>query len=78
MFVLGGSVRQMICLHKLESLEARAVSKQVIKSVYSTTFEAAKQLVASGVAQKQDFWLFFGYCGWAPGQLQGELERDSW
>jgi len=69
---------EMLCLHQLELPEAQAVSQQVIKSIYCTGFDEAKQLVASGKAQKKDFWLFVGYCGWAPGQLQAELQRDSW
>ena len=27
---------------------------------------------------QEDFCVFAGYAGWAPGQLQGEVERDSW
>jgi len=69
---------EMLCLHRLDSPEAREVSTQVIKSIYSTTFEDAKSLVARGLATQKDFWLFFGYCGWAAGQLQSELNRDSW
>ena len=29
-------------------------------------------------AAKEDFCVFAGYAGWAPAQLQGEVERDSW
>lgn len=69
---------QMVCLHQLETQEARDVSRQVIKSIYATSFESAQELVGAGLAERRDFWLFFGYCGWGPGQLQAELERDSW
>jgi Uncharacterized ACR, COG1678 len=31
-----------------------------------------------GHASPQDFWLFCGYAGWGPGQLQKELDRGNW
>jgi len=74
----GSLPPELTCLHRLESEEARAVSSQIIKSIYQTSFENALQLVDSGKATRDDFWLFAGYCGWAPNQLQGELERNSW
>ena len=43
-----------------------------------TSLEGAKALVASGEAQQSDFWVFVGYAGWAPKQLEGEVERKSW
>ena len=45
----------------------------------SAADEVAKRpLLASGDAEQSDFWLFVGYAGWSPSQLQGEVERDSW
>jgi putative AlgH/UPF0301 family transcriptional regulator len=49
-----------------------------MKDIQWTTFENAKKLVKEGAAQATDFWVFVGYAGWAPGQLMGELERQSW
>jgi len=77
----GGAMEapmEVCCLHRLDSAAAMAVSQSVIKSISYTSFDSAKRLVAEGHATKNDFWLFIGYCGWAPNQLQGELERDSW
>lgn len=70
--------REIICLHALEGKRAERLSMPIIKGVSYSTLEGAKALVAEGAAQKSDFWVFVGYAGWAPSQLQGEVERDSW
>jgi hypothetical protein len=68
------------CLHSLEgNLLAEQLSTQVIKGVWFTSLEGAKALVAAGQAKREDFWVCVGYSGWAPGQLQMEVDtRDSW
>jgi len=53
-------------------------SVPVMKDIQWTSFENAKKLVKTGVATPQDFWTFCGYAGWGPGQLAGELDRNSW
>lgn len=59
--------------------EADKISTRVIKGVSYTSLEGAKALVGAGVAKKSDFYVCVGYSGWAPGQLQMEVEtRDSW
>jgi len=70
--------REIVCLHSLQSEEAARLSLPVIRGVSQTTLEGAQSLVSKGSASKSDFWLFVGYAGWAPEQLQGEVERDSW
>ena len=70
--------REIVCLHSLEGDAVKRLSMPIIRGVGYTTLEGAQALVASGDAKKSDFWLFVGYAGWGPGQLQGELERDSW
>ena len=67
------------CLHALEGTLPDRLSTRVIKGVSYTDLDGAKELVAAGVAQRSDFWVCVGYSGWAPGQLQMEVdERDSW
>lgn len=72
------SQREINCLHSLTGDQVDRLSVPVIKGVSYTSLEAAETLVKEGVAKKEDFWVFVGYAGWGPGQLQGEVERDSW
>mmetsp|Transcript_65004 Transcript_65004/g.157254 ORF Transcript_65004/g.157254 Transcript_65004/m.157254 type:complete len:607 (+) Transcript_65004:3-1823(+) len=65
------------CLHTTEKLAAD--SEEVIRGVYTIDLARARELVASGVAERDEFLLLVGYCGWGPGQLQDELDRGgSW
>jgi putative AlgH/UPF0301 family transcriptional regulator len=68
----------IVCLHSMKSQRVVKASIPVMKDIQWTTFENAKKLVKEGAAQATDFWVFVGYAGWAPGQLMGELERQSW
>jgi putative transcriptional regulator len=67
-----------VCLHSLNIDAAKKVSTNVIKGVWWTSFVEAQRLVLNGLAKKEDFWVFAGYAGWGPGQLQGEVNRKSW
>ena len=50
----------------------------MIRGIYWTTLDHATNLQKQGLASKEDFWVFVGYAGWGPGQLQGEIDRQSW
>ncbi|KAL7530874.1 hypothetical protein ACHAXR_003723 [Thalassiosira sp. AJA248-18] len=76
---LDSLMPDIVCLHSLKSEEAMEASNTVIKNIQWTSFENAKKLVKKGIASgPEDFWLFAGYAGWGPGQLAGELDRNSW
>eukprot|EP00933_Yihiella_yeosuensis_P030740 TRINITY_DN24330_c0_g1_i1.p1 TRINITY_DN24330_c0_g1~~TRINITY_DN24330_c0_g1_i1.p1 ORF type:complete len:579 (+),score=91.74 TRINITY_DN24330_c0_g1_i1:20-1756(+) len=65
------------CLHTVERFAN--ISEQIIKGVFMIDLVDANDLVSSGKADKDDFLLLVGYCGWAPDQLQSELDRGgSW
>jgi putative AlgH/UPF0301 family transcriptional regulator len=68
----------IVCLHSLKDIKATRASIPVINGIHWTTFDNAKRLVKAGVAESGDFWVFVGYAGWAPMQLAGELQRNSW
>lgn len=68
----------IVCLHSVKSNRAVEASVPVMKDIQWTTFDNAKKLVKSRECTPNDFWVFVGYAGWSPGQLMGELERNSW
>jgi putative AlgH/UPF0301 family transcriptional regulator len=68
----------IVCLHSLKNDKAMSASIPVMNDIQWTSFNNAKRLVKAGVADVRDFWVFVGYAGWGPGQLKGELERNSW
>ena len=56
----GQGEREIVLLHSLDGEAAERLSMPVIKGVSYTTLEGAKALVAEGIAQKSDFWMFVG------------------
>jgi putative transcriptional regulator len=75
---LNANHPDITCLHSLNSAAAAKASVSIIDKIQWTSFHNAKKLVKGGVATVDDFWVFVGYAGWAPGQLAGELTRSSW
>ena len=74
---LGSVPVEYSVLHGLERL--KDCSETITNGVYSINLDDAKALVAAGKADKDDFLLLVGYCGWTDGQLQSELDRqDTW
>jgi putative transcriptional regulator len=75
---LGGPVSLEAVLALLQSRAEPPPTQQVLGDVYllstKTDLEAA---LAAGAGQNQ-LRIYFGYCGWGPGQLENELQRGDW
>ena len=68
----------MTCLHALEGEAAARLSLPVIRGVSQTSLEGALALVEQGDATREDFWVFVGCAGWAPKQLEAEVDDGTW
>ncbi len=72
----GGT--EIVCLHSIQTELARNVSEEILKNVFTTNYEGARKLIDANEAVSNDFWVFAGYAGWSAGQLEEELDRESW
>ncbi len=75
---VGGPVQQDT-LHYLHRCEALSGATQITDDVYwGGDFENLKFLINTQQIKPEDIKFFLGYSGWSEGQLDEELEADSW
>jgi putative transcriptional regulator len=73
----GGPVMREVLLAVFRSTQPpEAPAFHVLRGVYLTMHPANLDKLLSGEAR--DYRLYSGFSGWAPGQLESELQRDSW
>ncbi len=54
-------------------------SIEILENLYwGGNFEQLKELINEGEINPEDFRFFLGYSGWGEGQLQEELDKNSW
>jgi putative transcriptional regulator len=73
----GGPVMREVLLAMFRSAQPpEAPAFHVLRGIYLTMHPANLDKLLSGEAR--DYRLYSGFSGWAPGQLESELQRDSW
>lgn len=72
----GGDVgrSQTLVLHSKITSECMTI----VDGVYLSNLNELSSALDRGELSQGDFKVFIGYCGWAPGQLEQELENDVW
>ena len=76
---LGGPVSKetLHFLHRLGDKIPGSVA--VARGVYwGGDFDHVMDMMNEGSLDQKDIRMFVGYAGWSAGQLQGELEKNSW
>jgi len=73
----GGPVMREVQIAVFRSADApRAPAFHVLRDVYLSMHPRNIDALLSGDARNHR--LYSGFAGWAPGQLEAEMERDSW
>ncbi|MEO6190000.1 MAG: YqgE/AlgH family protein [Saprospiraceae bacterium] len=76
---IGGPVANNVMhfLHNVGELIEESIP--IARGVYwGGNFVAMKFLLAQGVIKKENIRFFLGYSGWSKGQLQEEMDEQSW
>ncbi|MCL2247267.1 MAG: YqgE/AlgH family protein [Lentimicrobiaceae bacterium] len=73
----GGPVMHQtaFALHNFENCK---LSEEILPNVYTGYDELLLALFEHNALPKKNFKFFIGYSGWAPGQLENEINKKMW
>ena len=75
----GGPVERNRLFMLIRTGSRLSGTERILEDTYgSSTLDPLRVLLASGEAQSAEFVVYAGYAGWAPGQLEAEIERGDW
>lgn len=74
----GGPVGRDALLMLVRSAAIPGESMRIFADVHLSTSEALLESMLRDGKATTDFRVYSGFAGWAPGQLDAEVERDDW
>ncbi len=75
---VGGPVARRVMLVLLRSRVDLPQAERIFADVHLSTSPELLERVIAGEVETDDLRLYSGYSGWAPGQLELELEAGGW
>jgi putative transcriptional regulator len=75
---LGGPVEQNKIMLLVRSATPPPDSVPVFDDVYISSSRKELQRLIKGIDKDEQFRIYAGYAGWAPGQLESECSRGDW
>ena len=75
----GGPVERNRLFMLLRAASRPPGTERILEDTYgASTLAPLRGLIGSGAVSSAHFVVYAGYAGWAPGQLEAEIERGDW